>query len=225
MLVHPAEARRRFRELAAEEISSANLALGALLVAQEEYPSMDADHYLRRLDDLAARAGRRGLPGEPEIFRLGHLQAEMFEVDGYRGESVDYDDPRNACLNEVIDRRKGLPIALSIVFLHAAAKMGLHAFGVGLPAHFVVKVRFEMSEVYLDPFAGGATLTVPEIAQLLSQMSAGRITLQASHLRAWSGREILVRLLANLENMWTMAGDPRKAAGAAERIAILQAYG
>lgn len=224
MLVHPAEARRRFRQFAAGEISSANLARGALLIALEDHPKVDLDACLRRLDDLAERVERRCGQGEPTVFRLGHLQSEMFEIDGYRGDAVNFYDPRNAYLHEVIERRRGLPIALSIVFLHVASRVGLHASGVGLPAHYIVKVRFDMSEVYVDPFDGGTTLTVAEIASLLSQMSARRVELSPSHLRAWSGRETLMRVLANLQNMWTMAGDRRKADAAAERITILQSY-
>src|SRR5688500_4385668 len=163
MLTHPAEARRRFREYAAGEITNANLAYGALLIALEDNPGLDIDHYMQELDDLAERAERRCGRGEPPVFRLGHLHAEMFDVDRYVGDANSYYDPRNAYLNEVIDRRAGLPISLSIIFLHVAARLGLSAAGVGLPGHYVVKVQFELNEVYVDPFHSGTTLTMPEI--------------------------------------------------------------
>ncbi|HWW62835.1 MAG TPA: transglutaminase-like domain-containing protein, partial [Thermoanaerobaculia bacterium] len=178
---------------------------------------MELDAYLAELDDLAARVERRCIRGEPPVFRLGHLHAEMFDVDGYAGDETNYYDPRNAYLNEVIDRRRGIPITLSIVFLHVAAKLGLNAFGVGLPGHFIVKVQFELNEVYVDPFHGGETLTLMEIAALL------KMRLTSEHLRAWNGRETLIRVLGNLQSMWTRAGDGRKATAARERMEVLSA--
>ncbi|HSP33079.1 MAG TPA: transglutaminase-like domain-containing protein [Thermoanaerobaculia bacterium] len=221
-LIHPAEARRRFREFAEGEITYATLALGALLVALEEYPQLDVAEPLQKLDDLASRVRARCTSGEPPVFRLGHLHREMFDVDKYQGDAVNYYDPRNAFLNEVIERRVGLPLTLSVVFLHVAHAIGLTASGVGLPGHYIVKVRFELNEIYVDPFHGGATLTVNEIAAMLGEMSGGRIRLASEHLRSWDARESLVRLLANLQNMWNRAGELKKAASAAERIAILQ---
>jgi regulator of sirC expression with transglutaminase-like and TPR domain len=222
VFIHPAEARRQFRELAESDFGDDELARGALLIALEDYPRLDVAAYLAELDELAERARKRGAPNEPPIFRLGHLHAEMFDTDGYRGDTTSYYDPRNAYLNEVIDRKVGIPISLAIVFVHVARRLGLNASGVGLPGHYIVKVRFELNEVYVDPFHGGATLSMSEIAELLGHISAGQIRLSAEHLRAWSARNTLVRVLANLESMWTRAGDARKARAAAERIALLQ---
>lgn len=221
MLIHPAEARRQFREYAEGEITNANLAFGALLIALEDEPRLDVQACLAELDHLAARVEKRCVPGEPPVFRLGHLHAEMFDVDGYRGDAINYYDPRNACLNQVIERKAGIPITLSIVFLHVADKIGLSAFGVGLPGHYIVKVQFELNEVYVDPFDAGATLTIPEIGALLRHLSGGAVQLSSEHLRAWSGRETLHRVLANLTNMWSRAGDPRRAAAAQERMEML----
>ena len=220
--MHPAEARRQFREYAAGEITNANLARGALLVALEDYPRLDVDAYLHGLDELAARVSRRCVRGEPAIFRLGHLHAEMFDVDEYRGDPSNYYDPRNAYLNEVIDRKIGIPITLSIIFLHVASRVGLNAYGVGLPGHYLVKVQFELNEVYVDPFHSGTTLTLEEIGRLLEDMTRRQIRLSSTHLRAWSGRETLVRVLANIENMWRLAGEQKRAQSAKERMEILQ---
>ncbi|HEX6100251.1 MAG TPA: transglutaminase-like domain-containing protein [Thermoanaerobaculia bacterium] len=221
MLIHPAEARRQFRELAAGEITNENLARGALLIALEDSPRIDVNGYLDELDGLAARVQRRCTAGEPPVFRLGHLHAEMFDVDGYRGDTQNYYDPRNAYLNDVIDRKLGIPITLAIVFLHVATKIGLSASGVGLPGHYLVKVQFELNEVYVDPFDGGSTLTIPEIGVLLRHVSRGSQHLMSEHLRAWTGRETLQRVLANLMNMWNRAGDSRRVATAKERMELL----
>jgi regulator of sirC expression with transglutaminase-like and TPR domain len=220
--IHPAAARQQFEEFAAGEITSGDLARGALLIALEEYPRLDVEAYLARLDDLAERVLQREKGDEPAVFRLGHLHGEMFDIDGYCGDVQDYYDVRNAYLNEVIDRRTGLPIALSIVYLHAARRLGLQAHGVGLPGHYIVKVQFELNEVYVDPFHGGTTLTFPEIGEMLSGTSRGKVRLSPQHLRAWSPRETLTRVLANLQGMYARAGETRKAASAAERMELLR---
>ena len=203
------------------EITNENLAYGALLIALEDNPRIDVAHYVAELDALASRAAQRCSRGEPPIFRLGHLHAELFDAAGYRGDTTNYYDPRNAYLNEVIDRKLGLPITLSILFLHIASRLGLAAAGVGLPGHYIVKVQFELNEVYVDPFGGGTTLTLPEISELLQQLSGGSIPLASEHLRSWSGRETLHRVLGNLSGMWNRAGDSRKAAAARERMELL----
>ncbi|HET8773690.1 MAG TPA: transglutaminase-like domain-containing protein [Thermoanaerobaculia bacterium] len=221
MLIHPAEARRQFVEYAEGEITNENLARGALLIALEDSPSLDVNRYLAELDGLATRVQRRCGPGEPPIFRLGHLHAEMFDVDRYRGDTRSYYDTRNGYLHEVIDRKLGIPITLAIVFLHVATKIGLAAAGVGLPGHYLVKVQFELNEVYVDPFHEGTTLTIPEIGAMLHRLTGGSQQLMSEHLRAWSGRQTLQRVLANLVNMWNRAGDSRRMAAAKERMELL----
>lgn len=221
MLIHPAEARRQFVEYAEGEITNENLARGALLIALEDSPSLDVNRYLGELDGLAERVLRRCHAGEPPIFRLGHLHAEMFDVDGYRGDTRSYYDTRNGYLHEVIDRKLGIPITLAIVFLHVATKIGLAAAGVGLPGHYLVKVQFELNEVYVDPFHEGTTLTIPEIGAMLHRLTGGSQQLMSEHLRAWNGRQTLQRVLANLMNMWNRAGDSRRMATAKERMELL----
>lgn len=223
MLIHPAEARRQFMEYAAGEITNENLARGALLIALEESARLDVEAYLGELDDLALRVERRCVTGEPPVFRLGHVHAEMFDTDGYQGNTESYYDPRNALLNEVIERRRGIPITLSIIYLHVVTKLGLAASGVGLPGHYVVKVQFELNELYVDPFHGGTTLTQAELGELLREVSGGSTRLASEHLRAWNGRETLARVLANLQNMWLRSGDSRRAAAARERMELLLA--
>jgi regulator of sirC expression with transglutaminase-like and TPR domain len=225
LFIHPAEARRRFQEFSAGKITNGNLVEGALLIALEDYPQLDMEAPLAQLNDLATRVERRSSAGDPPVFKVGQLHAEMFDVDGYDGDRTSYNDPRNAYLNEVVSRRKGLPISLSIIFLHVAERIGLQASGVGLPGHFIVKVQFELNELFVDPFNAGGTLTLPEVAGLLETMTDGEVRLSSQHLRAWSGREILMRVLANLMNMHSRAGDQKKAAAARERIAILQKKG
>lgn len=223
IFVHPAEARRRFEELAMRELSAEDLMEGALLIALEEYPQLDVDHYLGQVDDLVARVEARCSPGEPDIFRLGHVHAVLFDEEKYIGNVGDYYDERNSFLNEVMDRKLGIPISLSILFLTVARRIGLDAHGVGLPGHYLAKVQFELSEVYVDSFYGGQTMTVTEIAEFLAEISRGEIVLRSDHLRAWEPRQTLARMLANLHQIYEGKGDRRRAMSAAERIEILGA--
>lgn len=223
--IHPAEARRRFAEFARGEMTRGDLARGALLIALEEYAALDVDGYLRKLEEIAALVRSRCVKGEPSIFTLGHLQSVLFEDLHFAGDESHYYDVRNSFLNEVIDHRLGLPITLSIVVMDVGERVGLDIAGVGLPGHFIVKARFELSEVYLDPFHGGRTLTTQEIDLLLREQSRGQIALRSEFLRAWEPREILVRVLTNLQASWTRANDTRRALGAKERIALLRESG
>jgi regulator of sirC expression with transglutaminase-like and TPR domain len=221
LYVHPTEARRRFEEYCEGGIRESNLARGALIVALEEYPRLDVDEYLERLEGLAENVRRRMGPGEPEIFRLGHLHHEIFDEAKFNGNAQNYYDVRNSFLNEVIDRKVGLPITLATVFIDVACRVGLDASGLGLPGHYIVRVQFPLSEVFIDPFHGGRTLTLTEIDTMLGEMSGGQVRLRPHFLRRWSARETLIRLLANLQNAFDRAGDAKKASSAAERIAIL----
>jgi len=220
--IHPSEARRQFEQLAGSaDIPLDDLARGALLIALEEYPQLKLDNYLEKLDEIADRVRDRETPGEPDIFKLGHLHSELFDRLGFLGNIATYYDSKNSYLNEVIDRKLGIPITLSIVFIDVARKVGLDAVGVGVPGHYLVKVRFELSEIYIDPFHGGRTLTVREIAEFIHEMSAGNVKLRSEHLRAWTARETLVRVLANLQNIYQQSGDAKRAQSAAERIGML----
>ena len=219
--IHPSEARRQFELLAGTDIPLEALARGALLIALEEYPKLKLEEYLAQLDEIADRVRERITRGEPDIFKLGHVHAELFDRRGFIGNIASYYDPRNSYLNEVLDRRIGIPITLSILFIDIARKVGLDAVGVGVPGHYLVKMRFELSEVYVDPFHGGRTLTVREIGEFINEISGGNVKLRSEHLRAWTARETLTRVLANLQNIYQQNHDTKRANAARERIGML----
>jgi regulator of sirC expression with transglutaminase-like and TPR domain len=220
--IHPAEARRRFAEFASNEIGRADLARGALLIALEEYATLDVETYLEKLEAIAELVRARCVKGEPSIFSLGHLQTVLFDELHFAGDESHYYDVRNSFLNEVIDHRLGLPITLSIVVMDVGERVGVDIAGVGLPGHFIVKARFELSEVFLDPFHGGRTLTTREIDLLLREQSRGQIVLRSEFLRAWQPREVLIRVLTNLHASYARANDTKRAVSAKERISLLR---
>src|SRR5262249_26512245 len=136
-----------FAQAVAGSDAEIDLAAAALLIAEREYPGLDVDRYRARLDDLAARARARG--GDVEAVR--HV---LFADEGFAGNTGDYYDARNSFLNDVLDRRVGIPITLSVIFLEVAWRLGLAAEGIGYPGHFLVRVEGAI----LDCFNGGVAL-------------------------------------------------------------------
>lgn len=224
VFVHPAEARRQFREFVSESLRREDLARGALLIGLEEYPHLIIEEYLARLDELAEKARGKFSPGEPDVFRLGHVQSVLFDEEGFTGDRQNYFNPQNAYLNEVLDRKTGLPIMLSVLFTDVAQRVGLHAVGVGLPGHFIVKVQFDLNEVYVDPFNDGVTLTLKEIDAVLTHNSGGQIKLRPDMLKGWTTRQTLERILANLVNIYSRMGDQRRAAAARDKMQMVSEF-
>lgn len=215
LVVHPAMVRERFRQFASDPFDESQLSEGALLVAQEECPGLLIEDYLERLELMSSRI----LPASGEKARLESICGLLYEEMGFRGNDDDYYDPRNSFLNEVMDRRVGIPITLSILFVHVARAAGLTAHPVGLPGHFVVRCEIEGKTIWIDPFYG--MQSSPE--QLAAIVTDRGRSLENRHLRPWTARETLMRVLANLHNLHTRNGDTRRARAAKERIDLLAA--
>lgn len=211
-------ARRRFAALVAAP--DVPLAEAALAIAQEEYPAMCPDVYLRRIDDLAAGvdgklAARRDVPSV-----LRALRAVLFDEHGFRGNAEDYHDPRNSFLNEVLDRRLGIPITLSAIYIEVASRVGLRAEGVAFPGHFLVKHVAGQREIFIDPFRGGELLSADDCAARYQAVAPGR-ALDPRHLGAVGARPILRRMLHNLEAIYTERGDHFRALWVLDRLLLL----
>jgi regulator of sirC expression with transglutaminase-like and TPR domain len=211
-------ARERFTQL----VSGSEEA--ALLIAQEEHPDMDVAAYLRRLDGLAA-AVRARLPQAPEPTDIiDNLNIQLFREEGLTGNESEYYDPRNSFLNEVLDRKRGIPITLSVIYLEVGRRLGLPLVGVGFPGHFLVKYSGADGEIVLDPFAGGATLSREDLVQRLRRMygDANPFLAQIPQLLApASKKEILVRILRNLKGIYLQKNDFARALAASDRILLV----
>src|SRR5882762_10462426 len=133
-----------------------DLAGAALAIARIEHPELPIEPSLAALDALAARSGVAKTGGGR--LALDRLRQFLFDEEKFRGNADDYYDPRNSCLNDVLERRLGIPITLSLVTLEVARRLGLELAGIGLPGHFVVGARVGEAVVVLDPFAGGRIL-------------------------------------------------------------------
>ncbi len=203
-------ARERFAQLVSGPEEELDLAEAALLIAQEEHPELDVAGYLRRLDGLAA-AVRARLPEAPEPADIIHsLNIQLFGEEGLAGNESEYYDPRNSFLNEVLDRKRGIPITLSVIYLEVGRRLGLPLAGVGFPGHFLVKYSGADGELVLDPFAGGVTLSREELAQKLRRMygDANPFLAQIPQLLApASKKEILLRMLHNLKGIYLQQND------------------
>lgn len=190
----------------------------ALVFAQEEYPGLDVQSYLDRLDAMAAElAADIDLEAGPRD-ALGELSAYLFERQGFRGNEDDYDDPRNSYLNDVLDRRLGIPISLSVVYLAVAHRLGLEVKGVGLPGHFIVKYETPDETLFVDPFHGGRFISRDECFRLAERALGRRVARTDALLAAATNRQILTRMLYNLKAVYLKRGEFRKALGISELI-------
>lgn len=185
-------------------IGAVNVFDGALRIAREEYPALDADDCRRRLDDLAAD-GRRGL----SVDALNDL---VFGRHGFRGNREDYYDPRNSYLNDVLDRRLGIPITLATVYAEIGRRLGLAVDGVGFPGHFLARVSLDRGHAIVDCF-DGRTLTREDCATLLQAVAPGAPPERLDDfLEPAEPRDVLRRMTANLQRIYAERGDFARAA-------------
>lgn len=187
---------RAFAKLVSAPDADVDLGYGALLIARIQHPDLEPAHALKRLDELAARSGA-GSVGDP-VHALHRLREFLFEEEGFRGNTEDYYDPRNSCLNDVLDRRLGIPITLSVLTMEIGRRVGLPILGVGLPGHFVVRADVTAEPVLLDPFDGGEVVTHERAADLVARALGHRVTLNDEHFAPVGRRQILSRMLTNL---------------------------
>ena len=157
------------QRLAQDPADDVDVAEVALWLAVDEYPDLDVAAYLARLDELAEKAGPR-LVGRLEQIVAGLVQF-LFVEEGFQGNADDYYDPRNSYLNEVIDRRLGIPITLAVIAMTVGRRAGLEVVGVGLPGHFIAKAVHADEEVWFDPFHDGQILTPSSCEQLIEAAS------------------------------------------------------
>jgi regulator of sirC expression with transglutaminase-like and TPR domain len=212
-------ARTELVRFAAQE--PVDLARAALAIAREEYPLLDEGLYLRRLDELGSQA-RSGIPpGASPERRMGRLNSFLFHEVGFSGNRTDYSDPKNSFLNEVLDRRTGIPITLSVVYLEVGRRCGLNVDGIGFPGHFLCKVSLGEHELVVDPFHRGQLVAIDEIKRRFKAAVGEAAPFDGRVLRAARPREILVRMLLNLKSVYQQKGDGPRALSAVDRVLLL----
>lgn len=212
---------REFRQAADRPEEQIDLGRAALTIALPEYPTLDFSVYVGRLNDLALEVTERaGVDGD--VFRsIAALNFVLFARHGFRGNSDDYYDPKNSFLNQVIERKTGIPITLSVLYMEVAERVGLNVEGVGFPGHFMVKVRADGSEIIIDPFDAGEIKTEEDLTAMLQQMYGGKVNLRGEFLAPLSKKQILTRMLTNLKAIYANANDMVKTLGTLDRLLIL----
>lgn len=198
-----------------------DVAEAALLIALDEYPALDVAAYRARIDDMAATLRRRLRADISTGDSILALNRYLFEELGFSGNGADFYDPRNSYLNDVLDRRLGIPITLSLVYIEIGRRCGLALHGVSFPAHFLVKCVVRDGAIVLDPYGKGACLGMEELQQRLHAVSPGAVpqTDTVKSLLATAGpRDILIRILRNLKGIHLNKPDPLKALAVANRI-------
>jgi len=203
--------RDEFSEVVGVPREELDLALAALLVARDAYPDLNVASYLDALDRIAAplRPGvEAGADAEGTIRDINQL---LFEVLGFRGNREDYYDPRNSYLNEVLDRRLGIPISLSLVYIEVARRVGLRVHGVGLPGRFLVGCRDRGVDVILDPFEGGRAVDEAACRSLVAEVYGDSAPYRREMLAPVRDRQMLFRMLNNLKLIYMARREPEAA--------------
>ncbi len=197
------------QEIADERI---DLLRAALTIARTEYPDLDFEGYGARIEELARRVKRLAPDlGDPSE-SIAALNRVLFEEEGFRGNREDYYDPRNSLLNDVLDRKLGIPITLAVVYMEVARRVGFPLVGVGMPGHFLLKhYDVDGREILIDPFNRGSILTAKDCQQRLDELYGGQMRLQPDFLMAVSRRQVLVRMLNNLRSIYLTGRNFRKA--------------
>jgi regulator of sirC expression with transglutaminase-like and TPR domain len=210
-----------FQELAQADERRLDLGRAALAIARIEHPTLSVERELARLDELAARSAAADA-GDPEV-ALERLLAFLFEDEGFRGNAEEYYDPRNSCLNDVLDRKLGIPITLSILTMEVGRRVGVDVEGVSLPGHFIVGARLGARRIFLDPFNGGAVLTPAQAAEVASRAVGRPVKLAETHWAPCAKRLILVRMLRNLKGIYARREDWPRALAVVDRLLVLDA--
>jgi regulator of sirC expression with transglutaminase-like and TPR domain len=206
-----------------------DLARACLLIAEDAYPQLDVEQYMTELERLALRL-RAGLPQSAGVEeKLTALNQFLFEELGFAGNADDFYDPRNSYINEVIDRRTGIPITLSVLYMELGRRVGLPLEGVSFPGHFLVRMRVRGGLLVLDPFAGGEPQSERGLRERLQSVVpegvAGPLALAALPLEQFlepaSNRQILTRLLRNLKSIYRETDQPGRLLGVLNRMLVV----
>jgi regulator of sirC expression with transglutaminase-like and TPR domain len=215
----------RARQLFYREVnqpdSSIDMAKAALYLALEEYPNIEPEEYLNILEAMADELRDR-LPAQNYPLRIIQtINRYLYEDLAFTGNDADYYDPRNSFLNQVIDRRTGIPISLSLVYLEVAKRIDFPMVGIGMPGHFLIKPDFEDAGIFVDAFNNGEILFSEDCQARLSQIYGHPVKLPPAFLAPVSPRQLLGRMLGNLKAIYISQQDLIRVLGTVERILLL----
>ncbi|MFN0070564.1 MAG: SirB1 family protein [Chloroflexota bacterium] len=190
--------RDRFQELLSRGDNDFNLAEVALLIACEHYSTLDVSAYLNRLDRMG-REAEVFLPVRPSTRdSIDALNRYLYQHVGLVGNQLEYYDPRNSFLNDVLDRSMGIPITIAVVYLELGWRLSLPLYGIGMPGHFLLGCRDGGDTIIVDAFNGGRECSAKECADMIARIYGGALPFQPAMLNAVTRRDIVIRMLGNL---------------------------
>ncbi len=217
----PSAAFIRIAEQGEDEL---DLARAALEIARDEYPSLDSEAIIGQLITLTERAKALSEDSDNPIVQMRAINTCLFKELGLSGNSTAYFDPRNSYLNDVLERKVGIPITLSVVYLDVGWRLGLPLVGVGFPGHFLVKCHIGDSVVVVDPFHRGLSLDEHDLLKRLEEMFGARDDL-ADHLPRFLGsvskHEMVLRMLRNLKMIFVKEKRHERALAASNKLCLL----
>ena len=211
-----------FEHIVARDDDDIDLALASLVVGQWEYPALEVSDYIGELETYTETARTMAAHEQGEHRTLRALNRALFEHYKFRGNYEDYYDAKNSFLNEVIDRRLGIPITLSILYLEVGRRLGLEVSGLNFPGHFLVRCEDRDGIVVLDPFHRGVTLDADDLEDRLKRVLGDSAELDDRYLEPTPKRQILARLLGNLSRIYRRDGDITRDLEVHERLVILE---
>jgi len=198
-----------------------DLAIAALMVGEFEYPDLDIGRYVELIEAMADDVRARLVSDASVAEKVQALSRALFQDQGFRGNGEDYYDPKNSFLNEVIERRLGIPISLAVLYMEVGRRLGLEVGGLNFPGHFLVRVDDGDDFLIVDPFHGGTTVTVDELRQRLKAVLGPDAELGPEHLVPARKREIITRMLNNLAAIYRRSNDVSRAVAVLERQVVL----
>jgi len=216
-----AQCERFLRELGTRRSPILPIADAALALASFDRPRVGLARYKRHLAMLAEDVERRVGSAMTLEARANALNEIILLKHGYSGDELTYDDLQNANLMRVIDRRKGLPVAIGILYLDAARAQGWDAVGLGFPGHFLIRLADGGGRLILDPFHGGRILDAPAMRELLKAIAGQEIELSPDHYAPVVDREVLLRLQNNLKSRLIQAQRHEEAVRVIETMRML----
>lgn len=207
----------QFETLSRTPDGDVDLEEGTFAIARFGYPRVDVEGCVGLLDRMAADVAPRVSADDHPIHAIRTLNAYLVEEQGFRGGAVS--DPDNSFMNRVLERKVGIPITLSAVYLFIGRRLRLPLYGVGMPGHFIVKYEAGDLEIFFDPFRGGRVITKDECREIVTRMG---FPFEEGHLARTPNRHILIRMMNNLLRVYLAGGDEGRARRLVEYIQILQ---
>ena len=231
---------KELSQLASLADDQIDLAHGALLIAKAAYPDLKALLYIERLDRMASKVKLDMTANTNSEDIIAQLNDAIFEQEKFRGNRKNYYDPDNSFLNRVLDRKTGIPITLSLIYIEVARRLGLDVRGIGLPGHFITALHHSSEKIFIDPFNRGEILTVDECLEIIRTHTGDAFAHDLNWLQPISRKELLIRMLRNLKLIYAQQDDdvmlfkmihwiltllPEAAAELSERAMLYEAMG